>query len=113
MKGFYFTILFLLLPFRTYSFDWISIGPDTVQVNGGISYEKDILTISDGLLVNEEGNWIKYSNGNLPVWDIIGFGNNTLLLIMGNGSWSDGIYKFDLTNHQYEIVEWCAYPSVS
>jgi len=110
MKTLYFFLFFVLFPFYIYSSDWIPIGPDTVQVNGCMSYQKDILLVSDGIMVNEYGNWNKYSYGNLPVWDVIGFSKDTLLLVIGNGSYSDGIYKFDLTNHQFHVVKWCINP---
>jgi len=29
---------------------------------------------------------------------------------MGDGSFSDGVYKFDLTTHQFEVQEWALKP---
>ena len=45
----------------------------------------------------------------MPVWDIAEI-NDDLILIMGDGSYSDGIYKFNLSDHQFEVIEFCLEP---
>lgn len=39
------------------------------------------------------------------------FNNEKILLAMGNGSWSDGVYTFNLSTHEFEVVEYLAWPA--
>jgi len=99
----------------TYAYEWDSIGPTDMQVNNfntvfyNLSIE--ILCTSDGFLINEGGNWIEYPYGGLPAWSAVGLDPNNILVLLGNGSWSDGVYKFNLTSHQFENVEWIPFPN--
>jgi len=99
----------------TYAYEWDSIGPTDMQVNNfntvfyNLSIE--ILCTSDGFLINEGGNWIEYPYGGLPAWSAVGLDPNNILVLLGNGSWSDGVYKFNLTSHQFDIVEWIPFPN--
>ncbi len=103
--------MFLLFPILSHSHNWIPIGPDSVVVNNVYtSYRADILLISDGILVNEGNNWQKYSKGNLPAWDIIELDPDTLIVVMGNGSYSDGIYRFTFSDSQFQILDWVLNP---
>ena len=112
MKALILTLLLLSFPTLSYSHNWILIGPDTVAVNNAYtSYSTDVLLISDGILVNEWGGWVKYSLGNLPVWDLVEIDPDTLIVVMGDGSYSDGIYTFTFSNSQFQILEWCIYPN--
>jgi hypothetical protein len=38
-------------------------------------------------------------------------GPDQLLVAMGNGSWSDGVYRFNLVTHEFEVVFWAPYPN--
>ncbi|MCK5075612.1 MAG: T9SS type A sorting domain-containing protein [Calditrichia bacterium] len=112
MKALILTLLLLSFPTLSYSHNWILIGPDTVAVNNAYtSYSADVLLISDGILVNEWSGWVKYSIGNLPVWDLVEIDPDTLIVVMGDGSYSDGIYTFTFGNSQFQILEWCIYPN--
>lgn len=98
-----------------FAYEWDRIGPDNIMVNNfntvfyNISLE--ILCASDGIYINEGGTWIEYTYGGLPAWSAVGLDPNNILVLMGNGSYSDGIYKFNLTSHQFEVVEWIIFPN--
>ena len=105
MKRICLFLVILLYPFFSYSNNWIPIGPDTVAVNNVFtSYSANILLLSDGILVNDGIGWEKYSRGDLPVWDAIELSQDTLILVMGNGSRSDGIYKFVVGDSSFQIL---------
>ena len=105
MKTLLLPLLFLLFPILSHPHNWIPIGPDSVVVNNAYtSYSADILLLSDGILVNEGNSWLKYSMENLPAWDIIELNPDTLIVVMGNGSHSDGIYRFTLSDSQFQIL---------
>ncbi len=108
-------ISLLLISINAFSYEWDSIGPTSITVNNFhvISYNIDIEIIcaNEGLYINEGNEWNQYSNSELPAIAAVGLDPNNLLVLMGNGSWSDGIYKFNLTTHLFEIVEWIAFPN--
>lgn len=97
------------------AYEWNSIGPSNVQVNNfntvfyNVSIE--ILCTSDAILINEGDNWIEYTYGGLPAWSAVGLDPNNILVLLGDGSWSDGVYKFNLTSHQFDVVEYIPFPN--
>jgi len=104
----------LLLSTVVFAYEWDSIGPSDVHVNNfntvfyNISIE--ILSTANGIMINEGGNWIEYSFGGLPARGVVGLDPNHILVLLGNGSYSDGVYTFDLTSHEFEVIEWIASP---
>ena len=115
MKNLFILISALLVSTFASAYEWDSIGPSNVQVNNfntvfyNISLE--ILCTSDGILINEGDNWVEYTYGGLPAWSAIGLDPNNILVLLGNGSYSDGVYKFNLTLHQFDVVEWIPFPN--
>ena len=97
------------------AYEWDSIGPSNVQVNSfntvfyNVSLE--ILCTSDGILINEGDNWIEYTHVGLPALNLVGLDPNNILVLFGNGSWSDGVYKFNLTTHQFDVAEFIPFPN--
>ena len=47
----------------------------------------------------------------LPITGICKLDANTLMATMGNGSYSDGVYNFDLLSHEWELNEWFFRPN--
>jgi len=100
------------IPFLCFARDWLPIGQDTVSVKSGYSiYRGSVLCLTDGLMIHENSAWTKYSYGGLPVWDAKEIHPDSLLIIMGEGTYSDGVYIFNFNSLQFEIVEWCLNPN--
>ena len=114
MKKLSILVLALLISTLVFAFEWDSIGPNNVYVNNFnvVSYNIDIeiLCTTDGIIIHEGDAWNSYSNVQLPALTVVGLDPDNLLVLFSDGSWSDGIYKFNLTIHQFEIVEWIAFP---
>jgi len=110
-------ILFSVLLVSTFAsaYEWDSIGPSGVQVNNfnAVFYNVsiEILCTSDGILINEGDNWIEYTYGELSAWSVVGLDPNNILVLFGDESYSDGVYKFNLTSHQFDVVEWIPLPN--
>lgn len=104
----FFILSFLSFP---YAHDWIPIGPDTVTVNGVYtSFSYDILLLSDGILLDTDKGWIKDSR-QLPAWDIVELFPDTLIIAMGKGTRSDGIYQYvPGDSAAFEILYWTLNP---
>ena len=98
-----------------FAYNWQGYGPANVDANNicfNVCGGHTIICASNGIYVDSSnGNWNFYSCSGLPVWEAIGFDSVNILLVMGNGSYSDGIYKFNLTNHQFNVVEWYYIPT--
>ena len=111
MKKYLFLFL-LLFPLLCQSYNWDNIGPAGIEANnfylwgGGVVYE--LICASDGLWVNNAGNWQEYSYGDLPVWDVeaVAIATADLIAVMGDGSYSDGIYLFNFITFEFFISEW-------
>lgn len=115
MKNLFVLISALLVSTFAFAYEWDRIGPSNIQVNSfntvfyNISLE--ILCTSDGFLINEGDNWIEYTYGALPAWNAVGLDPNNILVLLGDGSWSDGVYKFNLTTHQFDFAEFIPFPN--
>jgi len=77
---------------------------DYLFVNGGIA------AVDNGIMILENGEWISYEDG-LPVREMQLLDEDNILVIMGNGSYSDGIYTFNLDTHEFEILEYIFNPN--
>lgn len=106
----------IYFPLSCGAYQWEPFTPDsinalTVCFDAGWPY---VVGTTKGLLINDgpSYSWISY-NYNLPVWDIIPDidSSGVFFLVMGNGSYSDGIYKFYLSTHTYRVIEWVINPT--
>jgi hypothetical protein len=115
MKNLVIIFLFVFFPFISRSYTWQSFCPDTIHANNicfGVGSWKGVICSPGGMYLWEEDieQWTFYTYG-LPVNGAAWLDGNKILVVMGNGSWSDGIYTFDLTTHQFEVVEWVVTPN--
>ncbi|MBI5218629.1 MAG: hypothetical protein HY958_06850 [Bacteroidia bacterium] len=99
------------------AYTWHGLGANPVHVNAlNICFScgnyKDVICTTTGLCINDGANydWVSYDYS-LPVWEAIPYDTANILVVMGNGSFSDGIYKFNLTSHQFNVVEWIPNPT--
>ena len=106
-----FTLLFTTLCITVFSYNWIPIGPSGIHANdilfdaGSNGYS--VICTDSGVCVNNGPSytWGTYNYG-MPAWEAIPYDTNNVLVAMGNGSYSDGIYKFNLTTNVFTPVEW-------
>lgn len=115
MKKYVLMLFFTAVSISVVAYEWDSIGPTNVSVNNlvVISYNIDIevLCVDNGIILHEGDNWNSYTYSQMPAIAAVGFDPNNLLVLLGDGSWSDGVYRFNLTTHQFEIVEWIPFPN--
>ncbi|MCK4311783.1 MAG: hypothetical protein KAW88_03500, partial [Candidatus Cloacimonetes bacterium] len=105
-------ITLMIIPILCNAYIWESIGPSDITANNfyvcdtGIIWE--IICTSNGILINNDGIWEEYNYSYLPVWDVhyVTLATGDLLVVMGNGSYSDGIYLFNFINFEFFVVEW-------
>lgn len=78
--------------------------PMTLGVN---SAGEDYLYLYGGALWNQYSFW----TDGLPITGTAKLDANTLMVAMGEGTYSDGVYNFDLGTHQWAINEWFYWPN--
>ncbi len=108
-------LLILALPFSAISQTWNLLGPDTANISRidfSVALQYHVLSADDGFYLYHYGNNTceYFTNGGLPVTGTAYYNNEKILITMGNGSWSDGIYTFDLSTHEFWPVEYIVWP---
>jgi len=115
MKNLFVLISALFISTFVSAYEWDSIGPSDIQINSfnTVYYNVliEILCTSDGILIHEGDSWTEYTHVGLPAWNVVGLDPNNILVLLGDGSWSDGVYKFNLTSHQFDVVEYIPFPN--
>jgi hypothetical protein len=114
MKNFVKIFLLLFLPFTGGSYSWQSFCPDTIYANNicfGVGSWKGVICSPNGMYLWEPDieEWSFYTYG-LPVTGAANLDESRILVTMGDGTYSDGIYTFHLETHQFEVVEWLYKP---
>jgi hypothetical protein len=111
-------LLSLILPavLLLQAYTWIPFCPDTIHANNicfGVGSWQGLICSPGGMYLYEEDiqEWVFYTYGGLPVNGAAWLDGEKILVAMGNGSWSDGIYTFHLQTHQFEVVEWIVTPN--
>jgi len=117
MKNNLFILLFLFVSLFLHAYEWSVYGLETGEINNMCFLEngnyQEIICASNGFFLFENGEWVLYSYGNLPVWNVYAdlSGTGDLIMIMGDGSYSDGVYLFTLDISEFAILEWFANPA--
>jgi len=109
-------LLIVLFPLFGFSYTWISFCPDSIHANNiifGVGDWQGVICSPDGMYLFEEDiqEWAFYTYGGLPVKGVAYFSSDKILVAMGEGTYSDGVYTFDLETHQFEVVEWIINPN--
>lgn len=112
MKKIFLPLLFLALPVVLKATDWHIIGPDTVQVNDVFPHASGlVLLTTDGIYLQEDETWNHYPMAGLGALGGAPLDQTSILLILGRGSNSDGIYRFNTKTHKYELIEFTDFPN--
>lgn len=105
----------LFMPMLLMSQEWEPIGPDTLTVNNYFFDENtfsEYLCCDEGLLYSTEtGTWELATYTQLPIIDAAPLNDTSILVLVGNGSWSDGVYQFDINQKELTILEWFGFPN--
>ncbi len=115
MKNMVIIFLLVFFPFISHSYTWQSFCPTTIYANNicfGVGSWKGVICSPEGMYLWEDDieEWTYYTYG-LPVTGAVNLNATQILVAMGCGTYSDGIYTFDLETHQFEVVEWFFKPA--
>jgi flagellar hook capping protein FlgD len=98
------------------AYDWSVFGLDSGEINNFYFSENstylEIICASDGFYTFETNGWTLHSYG-LPVWDLYEDNTTTgdLIVLMGNGTFSDGIYSYTYDISEFAALYWFLYPN--
>ena len=113
MKKLFFLIsIVITLPLHA---SWNSFGPDGIAANK-IRFVVDnqshwVICHDEGIYVYDlvSQTWTNHAT-TLPVLDACYLDGTKILVIMGEGTFSDGIYSFDPASGVFEVIEWVLFP---
>ena len=111
---FFFIVFLIQLPVNSNT--WNNFCPDSIHAINicfGVGSSKGVICTPDGMYLHDDINqiWNYFTYGGLPVWEAVQFNETQILVVIGDGSWSDGIYTFDLQTLQFNVVHWCVNPN--
>ena len=115
MKKIIIIIWLFLLSIPLFSYTWISFCPDTIHANNicfGVGSWKGVICTDEGMYLWQEDieEWSFYTYG-LPVVGAAYLDAERILVAMGCGTYSDGVYAFNLQTHEFEVLEWVINPN--
>jgi hypothetical protein len=108
-------ITFLLITLLQ-AYEWSQFGMDSGEINNFCFLDHpsfmEIICGSDGFYTYETDTWVLHSYGGLPVWDLCvdESGEADLIVILGDGSYSDGIYSYTFDISEFTVRHWFLEP---
>lgn len=110
-------MLFLLLSVSvSLRASWNIFGPDSITAHN-VCFNVDnmnrcIICTDNGFWLGDGqfSNWEHFHLSHLPVWEACYQSGMNILLAMGNGSYSDGIYTFNPTTMEISLLEFIPMP---
>jgi hypothetical protein len=97
----------LFVPVLLSGYNWNPFGPPGIVANSICFSKHTVICTSTGIYVDDGPGytWNSYKYANLSAFEAIPFDTDNMLLIMGNGTFPDGIYMFNLTSHSFNLIE--------
>ena len=105
----------------TYAYTWEPFGPEGIKANKLYLYPSEYF---DGVICVDTGmyivttlfgtDWEFHSYFNMPLIDVSAceFNADSILVLLSNGSYSDGIFSFNLISGQFKNLHYCLNPNV-
>jgi len=98
-----------------FAYTWDPLAPDSANITRfafGVGLPYFVMCSDDGMyLYNYSTQECEFYNYGLPVKGAAWYSFDKMLLVMGDGSYSDGIWTFDFNTHEFEVVEWYPNPN--
>ncbi|MCK4696472.1 MAG: hypothetical protein KAT74_11945, partial [Candidatus Cloacimonetes bacterium] len=102
-------LIFLIsfIPTLLFCYEWQQIGTANCNINNYVCSigGGETLCTDTGIIMSMGGTWIEHNLG-LPVWGSIDGYPEDKILIMGDGTDSDGIYMYNFCSGELEVLEY-------
>lgn len=114
MRRILWILLFSILAFPGYTYDWVLYNPPGIVIQKVHFFEMEA-----GSAVFAYDHFYYSEHIIDPVWQHIDipaigastFNADTILIIINEGSYSDGVYFMDLTSYEYSVLAYCYKPN--
>lgn len=118
MKKLFLILFVAVIAHNSYAWDWEPYGPDGIKANKLCFFENieflAVICMDSGMYVTMgfSGEFEFCTYANMPVIEAVapGFDTDSLMLVMSDGSWSDGIYSFN-SDWQFNVLHYCYRPN--
>lgn len=120
MKKLLLTLIAIFIVSYGFSYNWEIYGPENIKANKlnvfPSEYLSGVICVDTGIYIVNDfygTTWDYYSYFNMPVIDVVecNYNVDSIMVVMGNGSYSDGIYSFNLITGQFQVLHYCINPS--
>jgi len=99
-----------------FSYTWENFGPEGIKANNLCifyysSYVHSLICVDTGMYIRTDAwvpNWEYFD---IPAKDASLLNEETLLIIISEGSYSDGICSFNVQSHDYVNIDFCPNPN--
>ncbi len=109
------TIAIIVFPSKSEAIEWTLFNTDSIAVNNyhftyNLVETMDGFCTDDGFMYMDEGIWGIYNDIQLPIIEAMDFDQSRILMIMGDGTWSDGVYWYYPATQMFEVIEYILNP---
>ncbi len=91
------------------AYSWSPWGPPNVPISKA-DWNIPAVLSNGSIGLNESNTWNYYTHSNLNVVDFTRYDSNSLIVLLGSGSNSDGVYFFNVNDHTFELMRWTMSP---
>ncbi len=109
-------ILVLVLTIQQgFSYTWESYGPEGIKANNLCllySYNaQSVICTDSGMYLNTSQGVPNWEYFDIQAKDAVDLNDETILIIINEGGYSDGIYSFNLLTYELNLIEYCINPN--
>lgn len=110
------SIIIMLLTFiSVFAYEWSLVGPTGINVLNYCFTANplwEIICTDEGFMSRQGEDWVLHSYSGLPVCAVLSdpSGEGDLLVALGDGSDSDGVYRYTFDNDSFSVLAWMMYP---
>lgn len=114
MKKLFILFITLLVSLSSNAYTWNSLGADTANITRicfAVAMPYHALCSDGGFYLYNYGTNACGFVEAMPVAGVAYFNQDKVLVAQGMGTFSDGVYTYDIQTHQFEVMEWYVYPT--
>lgn len=114
MRRIIWILVFSVFAIPGYTYDWILYSPPGIVIQHVHFFEMEAgsaVFAYDHFYYSETIIDPVWQHIDIPADGAASFNSDTILIIISEGSYSDGVYFMDLTSHQYSVLEYCFRPN--
>ena len=111
-------VIFFFLQSFCFAWEWEPFGPPDIKANKICFFDTgpvfNVICIDTGMYISSFSSYFEfYSYTNMAVIEAVspGLNEDSIIVVMSDGSWSDGIYSFKVSTGQFHVLQFCYHPN--